>query len=207
MRSAGQSAVRPAQMTAAVRRFSPFWRTKWGCRRSLAATTRVPSRVSNPPSISTAAVVPAYLNLGDIYARDDKMAQAAVVWEQVIDRVPDRAYLTFDRLSLAYDKARHSRTLLATVPQADSQQSSGLACSSRAGSIPREQRRPERRARAALRGARAQSSCTEPASGYLAGARTARFRAHARAAIRRAHAPRRVLHGSAHLHAMPLSQH
>jgi len=49
-------------------------------------------------------VVPAYLNLGDIYARDDKMAQAAVVWEQVIDRVPDRAYLSFDRLSLAYDK-------------------------------------------------------------------------------------------------------
>ena len=50
------------------------------------------------------AVVPAYLNLGDIYARDDKMAQAAVAWEQVIDRVPDRAYLSFDRLSLAYGK-------------------------------------------------------------------------------------------------------
>jgi lipopolysaccharide assembly protein B len=49
-------------------------------------------------------VVPAYLNLGDIYARDDKMAQAAEVWEQVVDRIPDRAYLTFDRLSLAYDK-------------------------------------------------------------------------------------------------------
>jgi lipopolysaccharide assembly protein B len=49
-------------------------------------------------------VVPAYLNLGDIYARDGKMAQAAAVWEQVIDRVPDRAYLSFDRLSLAYEK-------------------------------------------------------------------------------------------------------
>jgi len=49
-------------------------------------------------------VVPAYLNLGDIYARDDKMAQAAGVWEQAIDHAPERAYLTFDRLSMAYDK-------------------------------------------------------------------------------------------------------
>jgi lipopolysaccharide biosynthesis regulator YciM len=49
-------------------------------------------------------VVPAYLNLGDIYARDDKMAQAAGVWEQVIDKAPERAYLTFDRLATAYDR-------------------------------------------------------------------------------------------------------
>jgi lipopolysaccharide biosynthesis regulator YciM len=47
-------------------------------------------------------VVPAYLNLGDIHARDDRMAQAANIWEQVIDRAPERSYLTFDRLSLAY---------------------------------------------------------------------------------------------------------
>jgi lipopolysaccharide biosynthesis regulator YciM len=51
-----------------------------------------------------ASVVPAYLNLGDIYARDHKMAQAADVWEQVIDRAPERAYLAFDRLSMAYKK-------------------------------------------------------------------------------------------------------
>ena len=49
-------------------------------------------------------VVPAYLNLGDIYAREDKMAQAASVWEQVLDRAPERSYLTFDRLSVAYEK-------------------------------------------------------------------------------------------------------
>ena len=49
-------------------------------------------------------VVPAYLNLGDIYARDDKTAQAAGVWEQVIDKAPERAYLTFDRLATAYDR-------------------------------------------------------------------------------------------------------
>ena len=49
-------------------------------------------------------VVPAYLNLGDVYAREDKMAQAASVWEQVIEHAPERSYLTFDRLSVAYDK-------------------------------------------------------------------------------------------------------
>jgi lipopolysaccharide biosynthesis regulator YciM len=50
------------------------------------------------------AVVPAYLNLGDIHAREDQMARAASIWEQVIDKAPERAYLTFDRLSLAYEK-------------------------------------------------------------------------------------------------------
>ena len=60
--------------------------------------------------------MPAYLNLGDIHARDDKMAQAAGIWEQVIDKAPERAYLTFDRLSLAYDEARHARALLAALP-------------------------------------------------------------------------------------------
>jgi lipopolysaccharide biosynthesis regulator YciM len=51
-----------------------------------------------------AGVVPAYLNLGDLYARDEKMSQAVEVWEQAIERTPERAYLTFDRLSLGYQK-------------------------------------------------------------------------------------------------------
>jgi lipopolysaccharide biosynthesis regulator YciM len=70
------------------------------------------------------AVVPAYLNLGDIYAREDKMAQAASIWEQVIERAPERAYLTFDRLSLAYGKlgaperfSQLCRKLIANNPQ------------------------------------------------------------------------------------------
>jgi lipopolysaccharide assembly protein B len=50
------------------------------------------------------AVVPAYLNLGDVHARDDRMAQAASIWEEVIDKAPERSYLAFDRLSLAYEK-------------------------------------------------------------------------------------------------------
>jgi len=71
-----------------------------------------------------AGVVPAYLNLGDIYARADKLAQAAGVWGQVIDRAPERAYLTFDRLSMAYDTLgaperflQLCRKLIASNPQ------------------------------------------------------------------------------------------
>jgi lipopolysaccharide biosynthesis regulator YciM len=72
-----------------------------------------------------AGVVPAYLNLGDIYARDDKLPQAVSVWEQVIQRAPERAYLTFDRLAMAYSKLgtpdrfpQLCRTLIVDNPQA-----------------------------------------------------------------------------------------
>ena len=71
-----------------------------------------------------AGVVPAYLNLGDIHARDDRMAQAASIWEQVIDKAPERGYLTFDRLSLAYARlgaperfSQLCRKLIASNPQ------------------------------------------------------------------------------------------
>ena len=69
-------------------------------------------------------MVPAYLNLGDLYARDDKLSQAVDVWETVIERAPERAYLTFDRLSTAYGKlgaqerfAQLCRRLIADNPQ------------------------------------------------------------------------------------------
>jgi len=71
-----------------------------------------------------AGVVPAYLNLGDVYARDNKLSQAVDVWEQVIERAPERAYLAFDRLSMAYGKlgaqerfAQLCRRLIADNPQ------------------------------------------------------------------------------------------
>ena len=71
-----------------------------------------------------AGVVPAYLNLGDVYARDDKMAQAAGIWEQVVDKAPERAYLAFDRLAMAFGKlgtperlSQLCRQLIADNPQ------------------------------------------------------------------------------------------
>ena len=48
------------------------------------------------------AVVPAYLNLGDLRAEAGDLAGAAGAWERVIDVAPERAYLAFDRLSAAY---------------------------------------------------------------------------------------------------------
>jgi len=83
------------------------------------AAARFQSAIDLDPS-----VVPAYLNLGDVHARNDKMAQAAEVWEQAVHRAPERAYLAFDRLSMAYDKlgdperlSRLCRTLIANNPQ------------------------------------------------------------------------------------------
>ena len=83
------------------------------------ALTRFQSAIDLDPG-----VVPAYLNLGDMYARDDNMSQAATVWEQAIDKAPERAYLTFDRLSLAYRKlgtperfTQLCRKLIASTPQ------------------------------------------------------------------------------------------
>jgi lipopolysaccharide biosynthesis regulator YciM len=84
-----------------------------------AAVTRFQSAID-----LDAGVVPAYLNLGDIYARDGKMAQAAIVWEQLVEKAPERAYLTFDRLSMAYENvgtperfAQLCRRLIVDNPQ------------------------------------------------------------------------------------------
>jgi lipopolysaccharide assembly protein B len=45
---------------------------------------------------------PAYLNLGDIHAREGQLAQAIDAWERLVHTVPERAYLAFDRLESAY---------------------------------------------------------------------------------------------------------
>jgi lipopolysaccharide biosynthesis regulator YciM len=45
-----------------------------------------------------ARAVPAYLNLGDLRVVQGKDAEAAAIWEKLVDVAPDRAYLAFDRL-------------------------------------------------------------------------------------------------------------
>jgi lipopolysaccharide biosynthesis regulator YciM len=47
-------------------------------------------------------IVPAYLNLGDVRARQGNLGAAIEVWERLIEAVPDRAYFAFDRLEHAY---------------------------------------------------------------------------------------------------------
>lgn len=49
-----------------------------------------------------ARTAPAYLNLGDLHERQGDVAAAVAAWEQLVDAVPDRAYLAFDRLARAY---------------------------------------------------------------------------------------------------------
>ena len=45
---------------------------------------------------------PAYLNLGDIRAREGRPAQAIEAWESLVHTMPERAYLAFERLEHAY---------------------------------------------------------------------------------------------------------
>ena len=48
------------------------------------------------------ATTPAYLNLGDVRKQQDRLGDAVVAWERLIDTSPERAYLAFDRLVHAY---------------------------------------------------------------------------------------------------------
>ncbi len=46
--------------------------------------------------------VPAAINLGDVRAREGRTDQAIAQWESVVQTAPERAYLVFERLRLAY---------------------------------------------------------------------------------------------------------
>ena len=48
---------------------------------------------------------PAYLNLGDMYFERGDVAEAITTWEGLVQAVPERAYLAFDRLERAYRAA------------------------------------------------------------------------------------------------------
>ena len=49
-------------------------------------------------------VIPAYLHLGDAKARQGDLTAAIAAWERAIEKVPDRAYLSLERLEDAYAK-------------------------------------------------------------------------------------------------------
>jgi lipopolysaccharide biosynthesis regulator YciM len=48
---------------------------------------------------------PAYLHLGDLREREGQLAAAIEAWERLVDAVPDRAFLAFERLERAYRTA------------------------------------------------------------------------------------------------------
>ncbi len=71
-----------------------------------------------------AATTPAYLNLGDVRARQGDNAGAIATWEQLLGVSPERAYLAFDRLERAHTAAgaphrfeERCRQLIAANPQ------------------------------------------------------------------------------------------
>jgi lipopolysaccharide biosynthesis regulator YciM len=71
-----------------------------------------------------ARAVPAYLNLGDVRLAEGKDKEAVEIWERLIDVVPDRAYLAFDRLEAVAVRSgsperfsRLCRRLIDTNPQ------------------------------------------------------------------------------------------
>jgi lipopolysaccharide assembly protein B len=49
-----------------------------------------------------ARTVPAYLNLGDVREKQGNLTAAVDAWEKLVEAVPDRAYLAFERLERAY---------------------------------------------------------------------------------------------------------
>ncbi|HET9359938.1 MAG TPA: tetratricopeptide repeat protein [Vicinamibacterales bacterium] len=56
-----------------------------------------------------ARTAPAYLNLGDARERNDQPAAAVEAWEKLVQALPDRAHLAFDRLERTYRKAGSPR--------------------------------------------------------------------------------------------------
>jgi lipopolysaccharide assembly protein B len=64
-----------------------------------AATARFQAAIDLDPR-----VVPAFLNLGDVRRSDGQLTEAVALWERVVDIVPERAYLAFDRLEAAYTR-------------------------------------------------------------------------------------------------------
>jgi lipopolysaccharide biosynthesis regulator YciM len=47
-------------------------------------------------------IAPAYLNLGDVREQQGSLAGAVDAWEKLVEALPDRAYLAFERLERAY---------------------------------------------------------------------------------------------------------
>lgn len=60
----------------------------------VSAATLFSAAISREPRTA-----PAYLNLGDVYLREGRHADAAATWHTLARLVPERAYLTFQRLA------------------------------------------------------------------------------------------------------------
>ena len=64
-----------------------------------------------------AKTAPAYLNLGDMHLQRGDIAAAIAAWESLIQAVPERAYLAFERLQRAYEAAGAPQRFVAACEQ------------------------------------------------------------------------------------------
>ena len=156
-----------------ARRFSRSSRTRSASRRCAARTTPEAIRRFEAAIDLDARAVPAYLNLGDVRVAQGNEREAAAIWETA-DRGRARSRLPRVRSARgAGDPHRQPGALHAAVPAADRREPAGLARAARAVTPSGGERPAARRARSAVRGARAESARAQHPPGDLARARPA----------------------------------
>ena len=79
-----------------------FLRNEIGDRQLRAGDSASAARTFTDAIDADARTVPAYLHLGDVREKSGNLAAAVEVWETLVEAVPDRAYLAFERLERAY---------------------------------------------------------------------------------------------------------
>jgi lipopolysaccharide assembly protein B len=79
-----------------------FLRSEIGTALARAGDTAAAAKTYSDAIEVDGRTAPAYLHLGDLREREGNLPAAIATWEQMVDAVPDRAYLAFDRLQRAY---------------------------------------------------------------------------------------------------------
>ncbi|MBM3820145.1 MAG: tetratricopeptide repeat protein [Acidimicrobiia bacterium] len=79
-----------------------FLRNEIGTAQTRAGDQAAAVRAFSDAVDADARTVPAYLNLGDVRQAQGNLPAAVDAWESLVEAVPDRAYLAFDRLERAY---------------------------------------------------------------------------------------------------------
>ncbi len=79
-----------------------FLRNEVGSVQAQAGDTALASRTFADAIDIDPRTAPAYLSLGDMRERQGDMPAAVEAWESLVQALPERAYLTFDRLARAY---------------------------------------------------------------------------------------------------------
>ncbi len=176
-------------------------------RRAAATWPPPPGRFGEAIDID-AKTAPAYLNLGDVRSSAETSPGAIAAWERLVQTRPRARLPGVSSGSSAHTGARRAAAVRRAVPAADRAESAGLARA--AGPVaPLRRGRPSREAfDLLLDGASPQPARPGHPPGDLAGA--ARRWSSIPELVQRyvdADARRRVLPGSARLHALPLPQH